>query len=351
MTGRERLLAAYTRQPTDRVPWAPIIFKDTISRYSPEEQEAGPVEFTKCIGADILWRWGDFLKAQCDVPCTDREEDGHRVREWQTPVGELREVRQGSRLIEHKLKSKQDLLAYRHVVEHTRYGPNPGRYEELMAEVGDGGIVAPHIGPSAVQRLVQLEAGVDGFAYLCADYPEEMDALIALIHQHDLERFRIAAETPAEVLILVENTSTLLISPAMYRRWSRQHVTDFCRVAHEHDKVAIVHMCGHVKELLPDIAATGLDGVDCLTPPPTGNTTHQDAWEVMGSDLIVHAVLDPSTWVRQSPDAIMAAMDRVLAPGLNERNFILCTAGDGLPDIPRETWDVLAEVWRRFSVR
>ena len=88
MTGRERLLAAYTRQPTDRVPWAPIIFKETLSRHSPKEQELGPIEFTKRIGADILWRWGDFLKTSCDVERTDREEDGSRIREWHTPDGE-----------------------------------------------------------------------------------------------------------------------------------------------------------------------------------------------------------------------------------------------------------------------
>ena len=351
MTGRERLLAAYTRQPKDRVPWAPIIFKDTISRYSPEEQEAGPIAFTKKIGADILLRWGDFLTTRCDVPCNQREEGGRRIREWETPAGPLREVFQGSRLIEHKLKTKGDLAAYRHLVAHTQYGPNPGRYDALMAEVGDAGIVAPHIGPSPVQRLVQMEAGVDGFAYLCADCPDEMNDLIDVMHQRDLERYRIAAQTPAEVLILVENTSTLLISPTIYRRWSVGHVSDFCRIAHDHGKVAIVHMCGHVNDLLPDIATTGLDGIDCLTPPPTGNTTPQDAWDVIGPDLIVHGILDPSTWIHQPAEAIAAAVELCLTDGLKDRDFILCTAGDGLPDIPRETWDILADTWRRVSAR
>jgi len=351
MTGRERLLAAYARQPKDRVPWAPIVFKETISRYSAAEQGAGPIEFTKRIGADVLWRWGDFLKTRCDVACAERQDGDHKIREWETPAGTLREVRQGSRLVEHKLKSREDLAAYRYLVEHTRYEPNPGRYEEMLAFVGDGGMVAPHIGPSPVQRLVQMEAGVEGFAYLCADCPDEMDSLIDLMHQRDRARYRIAADTPAEVCILVENTSTLLISPAVYRRWSRQQIRDYCALIHEREKTAIVHMCGHVKDLLPDIAATGLDGVDCLTPPPTGNTTRDDAWGAMGPELIVHAVLDPSAWIHQSPDAVTAAMDRVLTPGLKDKNFILCTAGDGLPDIPRETWDVLADAWERFSAR
>ncbi|MEW6358469.1 MAG: uroporphyrinogen decarboxylase family protein [Planctomycetota bacterium] len=335
----------------DRVPWAPIIFKETLSRYSPEEQEAGPIEFTKRIGADVLWRWGDFLKTSCDIACTDRQENGNRIREWRTPAGVLREVRRGSRIVEHRLKTRNDLAAFKSLIEATRYEPNPGRYEECMAQVGDAGIVAPHIGPTAVQRLVQMEAGVDGFAYLCADHPKEMGEVIERLHQSDLDRFRIAAETPAEVLIQVENTSTLLISPATYRQWSRRHVADFCRIAHARGKAAIVHMCGHVKDLLPDIAATGLDGVDCLTPPPTGNTTPWDAWAVMGPRLIVHGILDPTAWVHRSANEITAAMDRALPPGMKDKNFLLCTAADGLPDIPRDTWDVIAEAWRRFSGR
>jgi hypothetical protein len=110
-------------------------------------------------------------------------------------------------------------------------------------------------------------------------------------------------------------------------------------------------MCGHVRDLLPDIAATGLDGIDALTPPPTGNTTPQDAWRVIGADLIVHGVLDPSSWIHRSKEEIVAAMERALPPGMKDRNFLLCTAADGLPDIPRGTWDVLSDARNRFSSR
>lgn len=351
MTGRERLLAAYRRQETDRVPWTPIIMADTISCYSQDERDEGPIAFTRRIGADVLWRWGSFVMASPGVECHEHRERDQRVLTWDTPHGQLREVRQGSRILEHKLKGVEDLAAFHTLIESTTYAPNPGAYEQVAAAVGDGGIVAPHIGPTAVQRLVQMEAGVDGFAYLAADCPDELDELIEHMHQRDRERMSIAAQTPAEVLIQVENTSTLLISPAMYRRWSRGHVRDFCRIAHEHGKIAMVHMCGHVKGLLADIAMTGLDGIDALTPPPTANSTPHEAWEAMGHQLIVHGVLDPTTWIHRPREEIIAAMDRALPSGMKEKNFILCTAADGLPDLPRDTWDVLAEAWHRFSAR
>jgi len=347
MTGRERLLAAYRRQEKDRVPWVPIIMADTLARYD----ETDPIAFTRHIGADVLWRWGGFLVTTQAIGCREHRQNGRRVLTWETPKGPLREVRQQNRILEHKLKSGADIAAFRSLVEATEYGPNPDAYEPLAARVSDAGIVAPHIGPTAVQRLVQMEAGVDGFAYLVADHPREMNELIELMHERDRERMTLAAQTPADVLIQVENTSTLLISPDMYRRWSRQHVRDFCRIAHAHGKVAMVHMCGHVNGLLDEIAGTGLDGIDALTPPPTADTTPADAWQAMGHQLIVHGVLDPTTWIQRPHGDIVAAMDRLLTPGMKERNFLLCTAADGLPDIPRETWDVLADAWHRFADR
>ena len=70
-----------------------------------------------------------------------------------------------------------------------------------------------------------------------------------------------------------------------------------------------------------------------------------------GPDLIVHGILDPATWVHRSAEEIIAGMDCALSPGTNGKNFLLCTAADGFPDIPRETWDIIADAWRRFSDR
>jgi len=52
-------------------------------------------------------------------------------------------------------------------------------------------------------------------------------------------------------MVLVENTSTMMISPDIYSRFSVDHVKDFVDIMHENGKRAIVHMCGQIKDLLP----------------------------------------------------------------------------------------------------
>lgn len=340
MTSRERLLATYRRQAKDRVPWVPLISNTTISRYCQKDRRLGPIGFTRSIGADVLWRWGGFVSVTEDVEVHESLEGQAKVRQWLTPHGTLREVIYGERIQEYRLKDITDFPAYRYVLEHTQYVPAYGSYEKWLSEVGDAGIVCPHIGPSAVQYFVEELMGVEAFSYLYADHHTELGELLEMRHVKDLECFRIAAQSPGEVLILVEDTSTLLISPQIYKEWSCRQVTDFCNIAHEHGKVAIVHMCGHIKNLLPYIAETGLDGIDCLTPTPAGDAAADDAWAVIGDDLIVHEILPPTSWIHRSREEIHAAVGKALS-SRRDRHFLLCTAADGLDDIPRETWDIL----------
>ena len=56
-------------------------------------------------------------------------------------------------------------------------------------------------------------------------------------------------------------------------------------------------MCGHVKNLLDQIKDTGLDGVHALTPPPTGDTPWELAMDVIGEDLIIIGVFDPTIFI------------------------------------------------------
>ena len=99
-----------------------------------------------------------------------------------------------------------------------------------------------------------------------------MASLMAAMHRARLAEYDIVARcTPAPALIAVENTSSTLTSPEVYRRWTLPHVRDYAAVAHRHGKKLILHMCGLLADLLGLLAQTGMDGVNALTPPPVGD--------------------------------------------------------------------------------
>jgi uroporphyrinogen-III decarboxylase len=209
--------------------------------------------------------------------------------------------------------------------------------------VGEAGIIAPHVPPTPVQELLQMGMGVDGFAFALQDFRAEVEALMEEMHRKNLAVYEIVARSPVEVVILCENTSTRMISPAIYERYSLGHVRDFVELMHRHGKVAVVHMCGHIRGLLSLIAQTGLDGIDALTPPPTGNTTPQEAWQVIGDHLVVHGVWDPTRWLT-CPEADLERNLLATLDGLRGRPYLLCSAADGLAGIPRERFAAVARL-------
>jgi len=354
MTGRERLRAAYRGQLVDRLPWAPIVDATTMRDFPSELRERGPHRFIADLGGDVLCRGGaPYRLVREGVETTDRTAGKARVVEHRTPVGALREVYQQVASgqwhhVERPVKSPGDLRTLRFIMEHTRYEPDAREYERLSAEIGETGIVAPHVATTPVQELLQMGMGVEGFVLALQDHRAQVEDLMALMHARNLEAYEIVATSPVEVAILCENTSTRMISPALYERYSLGHVRDFAAAMHRHGKSAIVHMCGHVNGLLPLIAQTGLDGIDALTPPPTGDTTPHDAWRAIGGDLVIHAVCDPTRWL-SCPEADLERNLIAALEGVRGRRYILCTAADGLAGIPVERFETIARLIREHG--
>jgi len=348
MTPRERLRTVYRGGLADRVPWTPLIQPTTLSTYPAEVRERGPTAFTRAVGGDVLYRGGIHRTEHPRTEVVSRAEDGVTTTEYVTPHGALRQTTCGGRIAERQIKSLADYDAFGFLYENQEFTLAEESFREAEREVGDGGIVTASIGPTPVQRLLQFELGVEGFAYHLADHPRELESLMELMHAKDLELYRLVAASPAEFVMLYENTSTTMISPGIYERWSLGHVRGFVEAMHAHGKTAIVHMCGKVSRLLHMIRETGLDAVDCLTPAPTGDTDFAEAFRVFGPGVTIHGLLDPSEWTHRPIADIERGIERLLTPELLSRPFVFCTAADGLAGIPAEKFEAIGRIMSRY---
>jgi len=350
MTGRERLTAVYHGARADRVPWAPLIMADTLATYPDEIRAPGPVAFTRAVGGDVLHRCGLCRIEHPCVQVTEHVDGQTRSTQYRTPFGTLGEVCRGGRIMERQIQRLADYDAFRYVWENQQFSVDEGRYTDAVAEVGDAGIVTASVGPTPVQRLLQYEMGVEGFVYHLADYPRQLEDLMAAMHAKDLELYRLVAASPAEFVMIYENTSTTMISPAIYERYSLEHVAGFVRAMHDQGKVAIVHMCGKIDKLLDLVRQTDLDAVDCLTPAPTGDVDFARAFDVLGDGVTIHGLLDPSQWIHRPADEIEQNIARLLTPDVLRKPFVFCTAADGLPGIPIEKFRRIAEIIQRYTL-
>ncbi|MBI2193490.1 MAG: hypothetical protein HYU36_16055 [Planctomycetes bacterium] len=231
------------------------------------------------------------------------------------------------------MESLDDLKVYQELWERARFVEQDDvpAFRALNALIGDDGLVTRFWGPSTIPRLLEYDMGTQNFYYLLADHPSGMVRLLTLMHERELQAFEILGRGPCELVMLVENTSTHYISPNVYRRFNGPHVKDFVQAIHRAGKIAIIHMCGHVRDLLPDIQRTGLDGVHALTPPPTGNTSWETALDVLGEDTVLFGALDPSIFISGPAERIGPTLDALYTPRLRNAHFVLAPFADGIP--------------------
>jgi hypothetical protein len=383
MKGRQLLHRILNRQSVDRLSWTTLVDDVTCSGMPDHVRRLPPIEFYRHIGCDIVQLGNYGLPQELRVPpaarlvCPDIKhdvlrEDGSPLTQDGEPVGQieigtggptvnqtvtLRRVSPWGTLatvlkhdhpVEYPVKSREDLRILRAIWEASDYVESPGM-EEAFARVerhiGDDGIYVPWLDPSPVQNLLEYEMGMANFYYLLADHRQEVEELLAIMHAKRLQEYEIVARsTPAQVVVAMENTSSTLISPQFYRQYSVPQLRDYVDVLHRHGKIAVLHMCGHLKALLPAIRQTALDGINAATPPPVGTATYDDILDAFGDDfLIFGAVLAPTVFHKADLDCdeLSKYLDNLYTPRLRRARMVLWLAVDGL-QTPLEKFQCVA---------
>ena len=339
MNGRERLEATLRGEFAGEVPWAPLIFQDTLSHYPGKIREAGPVAFTRMIGGDVLMRVKSCRVSRPGVEVTHRE-DGVLQIDYSTRHGRLRDLlrvgRYGApRRESYPITSPDQYRILEDIVKKQKLEPDYATLEKLDTELGGSGTLMAFESTTPVQDLIQNWLGLRGFYSHLLRYRSDLENLISTMHEANTEIYGVMAESPLEFNCIVENTDIKLVSPGFYARYSMGHVRDFVDVMHRAGKVAIVHMCGKVNGLLHLIRRTGLDGIDCLTPAPIGDIDFRQVFDLFGRGFAIHGALDHPRWISShlTEDRIRENVMGVLE-SVEGRPFILCTAADGIPGIP-----------------
>ena len=99
-----------------------------------------------------------------------------------------------------------------------------------------------------------------------------------------------------EIIYQGENTSTTMISPDFYERYSLAQIKAQADYIHSHGKKLILHMCGLLNDLLPLFKRAGIDGIHSVTPPPVGNTDFTRVYEVFGPNFPIQGRFGSTQW-------------------------------------------------------
>ncbi len=356
MTPRARLQTILHRQPVSPVAWTALVDNHTLDALPGALAGMPILDFYRYLGCDVLdlnaWMlpWG-FSGVRLVMPGVETtaytDADGHRVEETRDAHGTLRgRTGAGWHPVEYPVKSAADLRLFLRRWEASYYEPvdDADAYARDDALIGDAGVSVLFPGPTAIPYLLESAVGMENFYYLLDDYPDLMEALIHTIQACDRQRFALLAAHPCPTAILCENTSTRYISPGIYARYNLPAQRDFVDAMHAAGKTALLHMCGHVRDLLPLIKETGTDGIHALTPPPLGDCPWEEALDVLGDDLIIFGLLTPDIFHALPPAEVGPALDRLITPRVAASPFVLTLFADGIP-VPLERFLLIKDWW------
>ena len=374
MTGKERIIASLRGEETDHVSWAPLIdpyytawlavqgyggadaprvvLEDRAGLWS-EETDALDIPYAiRQVGGDILERHSPTIRVVEDSCVTRRilTRNMEEIEIIETTVGTLQTERRYSKeghtryVIKYHISSVEDLKVFQYVMEHTHYEEDFAGFCDRIKVIGEDGIPTSDGPQSPIQHFYMFFCGVQATTYLLIDHPAEMAECFSVMHQKNLEQYRMVGESPTDVVIDYENTSSTVMSPTFYRQYSEPLINEYADICHAANKLFITHMCGKLAAFKAELRQGRQDGFDSLCPPTSGDTWACEARAAWGDDRIIIGGVEPAALARMDERATRAYVTRVLDQMPTFRHFVLCTGDATAYGTPVENLRAITDV-------
>jgi len=145
-----------------------------------------------------------------------------------------------------------------------------------------------------------------------------------------------------------------LLSLRHYREFVLPYETRLVeRVRAAHPVPMYTHTCGAIGDRLELIADSGVDGIECLDPPPLGDVRLADAKGRVGGRLFIKGNIDSvNVLLPADPGTIDATARSCIDDGADGGGYVLSTACSVAPHVPQSAVARLtpaAERWGTYS--
>jgi uroporphyrinogen-III decarboxylase len=223
-------------------------------------------------------------------------------------------------------------------------------------ELGDAGIVMVNVADPicAVAPLFSLA----DYTVFALTEPHLFHQLLEM-HARYLHPMaeEVAKQFPGRLWRVVgsEYASEPFLPPRLYDEYVVRYTKPMVDSIRRYGGYARVHSHGRLKNILPYIAAMGVDGLDPVEPPPQGDMALIDVRRAYGEQMVLFGNIEASELETLSPPAFEARVKQALYEGTagEGRGFVLmpsaCPYGRVLPPDVLENYRTmvrLAKEWR-----
>ena len=379
MNKRERLLAAVRRQPTDRVPIAPIFNIEWLREHcDPDRDLVGAQLWASALhdfdsfiylrqddelgGWQHYNRWWvlhDWTAIECPTWHVSQQilawsargaaawnlkgsPHGARTDEFgsegdtclvrhtiETPVGCL------STLIEYDeytywfrepvLKDPADaeLLSYRPDPSSLPIASTLSRQIERIGANGVGIILVPGVWHQACDFRGSAELMYDVF-----DRPQWVRKFLRMLRDWLTECVKQLGRSGMQAIVLNESHVGLGLSPSIFRDFVLPGDRAIVEAMHDAGLLVLYHICGRSNALLELMVETGADAIETLTPGLAGGDVDlADAKARVGHKVCIRGGLNQHSLVGATGDEIREEVWRCLDAAAGGGGYILAPSG------------------------
>lgn len=197
-----------------------------------------------------------------------------------------------------------------------------------------------------------------GFENMLADValePAFYAGLVEAITDHQLEILDRMLETPLDGILFSDDwgyQDGVLIGASRWRKFVRPHLKRLYDRVHQAGKIALNHVCGSVREIMPDIIEIGLDVLESVQPEAAGMNPYELKAEFGSAITFWGGLGSQSTIPYGSPQEIKQEVRRLIEEMGKGGGYVLAPAKGIQPETPVENMAALVESFtaqRRLS--
>jgi len=362
MNSRERLMAAFDHKIPDRVPWSGLITDYFINFHKSELGDMDTSDFLKEAGADIF-NWlgmearspGVEVQTYNESGLVEKDKSGNWLTEFYnyignidyyknnsgitkrvfiTPLGELTATftyTQESHTVfisEFPIKKGEDYKIFIYMIESLEYKDLGKYFTEMEDEIGRSGINAAVLHSTPAYELIQCFMGMERFHYFFFDYQKETLELMDKILKKFTQCYETYAKTSIPAIVIPEDASTTLYSPAFFDKYLNPAINKYCRIINNKDKISVIHACGHLDGLKESFSRIDVDCIESVSPPPTGDVSIKEFKKSLPEVCIMGGI--PANYYLSELDDFKRYVGELILENKDRGNFIL-SSGDSVP--------------------
>jgi hypothetical protein len=337
---KERTMAAYNGENPDKIPW--LIYNTLFPRGSMARKLRNKGLGLK-VSASVL------NEEMPNVTIKTKNVGNFVYKTFDTPIGSvstkqrigLSEGTGGLWTVTHPIQNISDFDIVEFIVEDTIYTPDYESFLNTERNLGSDGIVFVWAGRSPLQKMQIELLGYKNFAIAFFRFHRYFERLIRVLDKKAQERYKIIAESPAQVVNGTDNISSDIVNPHLFSRYLLPFYQKQHQLLNREGKILENHMDGKLKFLKQLISEMNIDVVEAFTPLPMGDLSLSDARTTWKGKVI--SLNFPGSVFLQGPAAIKKKTLDLLKEAAPGDNFIFTVT----EDIPfKYRWESLLTITR-----